>query len=149
MLPSRNSFHTIEVLLVEDNPGDVRLIQETLKEARFYTDLVVAKDGQEAIDLLLGRRETNARLPDLMLLDLNLPKKNGFEVLTVVKSDSELTTIPVIMLTTSESEQDVVKSYKLHVNAYISKPVDLQEFIEVVMKTTDFWFTIVRIPKKA
>jgi two-component system, chemotaxis family, response regulator Rcp1 len=149
MAISRDGLNIVEVLLVEDNRGDIRLIQETMKDARLLSSIIVAEDGQKAIDLLMERKATQPMsLPDIILLDLNLPKKNGFEVLEAVRADPVLTSIPVIMLTTSQAERDVMMSYKLHANAFVSKPVDLSEFIDVVRKTTDFWFTIVRYPSK-
>jgi two-component system, chemotaxis family, response regulator Rcp1 len=137
----------IEILLVEDNPGDVRLTQEALKSGRLWHTLDVARDGIEAMQYL--RREAgfqNATLPDLILLDLNLPKKDGREVLAEIKSDERLKVIPVVVLTTSKAEEDILKSYKLHANCYIQKPVDFPRFAEVVQSIQDFWFTVVKLP---
>jgi len=138
----------IEILLVEDSPGDVRLTQEVLKEAKVCNQLHVVGDGAEAMTFL--RREgkyANSSRPDLILLDLNLPKKDGREVLGEIKSDENLRRIPVVILTISKSEEDVLKSYDLHANCYITKPVDLDQFLKVVKSIEDFWLTIVRLPK--
>jgi CheY-like chemotaxis protein len=138
----------IEVLLVEDNPGDVRLTKEGLKEAKVINHLTVLKDGVEALAYL--RREgqhAKAARPHLILLDLNLPKKDGREVLAEIKADEHLKRIPVVVLTTSQDEQDVLKSYNLHANCYITKPVDLEQFIGVVKSIEDFWLGIVVLPK--
>ena len=137
----------IEILLVEDNPGDVRLTREALRDAKVRNNLHVAVDGEEAMAWL--RKEPpneNAVSPDLVLLDLNLPRKDGREVLAEIKGDADLKRIPVVILTTSQAEQDIVKSYDLHANCYINKPVDLEQFISVVRTIEDFWFTIVMLP---
>ena len=137
----------VEILMVEDNPGDVRLTQEALKEGHLWNRLSVAKDGMEAMEYL--RREgrfQNATRPDLILLDLNLPKKDGREVLAELKADDRLKLIPVVVLTTSKSEEDIVRSYKLHANCYITKPVDFPRFAAVVRSIEDFWFTVVKLP---
>jgi chemotaxis family two-component system response regulator Rcp1 len=137
----------IEILLVEDNPGDVRLTIEGLNESKVRNNLHIARDGVEAMVFL--RREgnfTGAVRPDLILLDLNLPRMDGREVLAEVKSDVNLKTIPVVVLTTSRAEQDVLRSYELQANCYITKPVDLEQFITVVKSIEDFWFTIVTLP---
>ncbi len=133
----------IEILLVEDNPADVRLTQEALREGKVRNNLSIARDGEEALAFL--RREGTPR-PDLILLDLNLPRRDGREVLKEIKSDPALRTIPVVVLTTSEAEADILKSYALHANCYITKPVDLDQFITVVKSIDDFWLTIVRLP---
>ncbi len=139
----------IEILLVEDNPGDVRLTIEALREGKVLNRLTVARDGEEAMAALLRQgRFANARRPDIILLDLNLPKKDGREVLEEIKKDPILMVIPVVILTTSQDEQDVLKSYKLHANCYITKPVDLPQFLAVVKAIEDFWFTVVVLPKK-
>ncbi|MFH1702437.1 MAG: response regulator [Nitrospirota bacterium] len=138
----------IEILLVEDSPGDVRLTQEVLKEAKVLNQLHVVGDGAEAMTFL--RREgkyTNSPRPDLILLDLNLPKKDGREVLGEIKSDENLRRIPVVILTISKSEEDVFKSYDLHANCYITKPVDLDQFLKVVKSIEEFWLTIVKLPE--
>ncbi len=133
----------IEILLVEDNPGDVRLTIEALRESKVRNNLQVASDGVQALDRL---RTAGAIRPDLILLDLNLPKKDGREVLAEIKADPTLKTIPVVILTTSSAEQDVLKSYELQANCYITKPVDLEQFITVVKSIEDFWLTIVTLP---
>lgn len=138
----------VEILLVEDNYGDVRLAQEALKESKVRNNLHVVEDGVEALAFL--RREgkyAEAVRPDLILLDLNLPRKDGREVLMEIKADDLLKHIPVVVLTVSEAEEDVLKSYSLHANCYISKPIDLDQFLKVVMSIEDFWLTIVRLPK--
>jgi CheY-like chemotaxis protein len=137
----------IEVLLVEDNPGDVRLTREALKEGKVRNNLSVAPDGVEALAFL--RREgkyADAPRPDVILLDLNLPRKDGREVLEAIKADPALRNIPVVILTTSDAERDIVRAYSLHANCYITKPVDLDQFITVVKSIEDFWFTIVKLP---
>ena len=139
----------IEILLVEDNPGDVRLTKEALKEGRFANRINVAVDGFEAMAFL--RREgkyANASRPDLILLDLNLPKKNGREVLAEIKADSNLKRIPVVVLTSSQAEKDIVATYNLHANCYITKPVDFEQFICVVRSIEDFWFAVVKLPPR-
>jgi chemotaxis family two-component system response regulator Rcp1 len=136
----------IEILLVEDNAGDVRLTQEVMKEGKVRNRMSVVGDGVEALAFL--RREGSyvaAPRPDVILLDLNLPQKDGREVLCEVKADPCLRRIPVVVLTTSEAEQDILKSYDLHANCYITKPVDLEQFIKVVRTIEDFWLTIVRL----
>lgn len=137
----------IEILLVEDNPADVRLTTEALKEEKVYNNLHVVTDGVEAMAFL--RREgkyAKAVRPDLILLDLNLPKKDGREVLKEIKNDDSLKIIPVVILTVSRSEEDIFKSYNLHANCYISKPVDLSQFIKVIRSVQEFWLTIVKLP---
>lgn len=138
----------VEILLVEDSPGDIRLTMEALKESRILNNLHVVTDGEEALDFLM-RRGTyeNAVKADLILLDLNLPKISGFEVLSVIKASPELRVIPVIVLTTSESEKDILKSYELYVNCFVSKPVEFSSFFEVIKSIEDFWFTTVKLPK--
>jgi len=137
----------INILLVEDNPGDVDLVREALSDAKVKNRLHVTTDGVEAMKFL--RRQDNyadAPCPDLILLDLNLPKKSGREVLSEIRSDQELDTLPVVILTSSKEEEDIVKSYKLHANCYISKPVDFEQFMKVVQSIEDFWFTVVKLP---
>jgi len=137
----------IQILLVEDNPGDVRLVKEALKDVKMLNNLRVAKDGVEALDFLHREgNHTGAPRPDLILLDLNLPKKDGREVLKDIKADKNLKRIPVVVLTTSKAEEDILRSYDLQANCYITKPVDLDEFIKVVKSIKDFWFTIVKLP---
>lgn len=136
-----------QILLVEDNPGDVRLTEEAFKQGRIENDLYVVSDGNEALDFLYRRDEyADAPRPDLILLDLNLPRKDGEEVLEELKADSELRSIPVIVLTSSRAEEDVVRSYELHANAYLTKPVDPDDFIETVRAFEKFWFSVVRLP---
>jgi CheY-like chemotaxis protein len=137
----------IEILLVEDNPGDVRLTVEALKEGSLRNNLNVVSDGVDALAYLRkeGKFAESVR-PDLILLDLNLPKKNGREVLAEIKSDRDLRRLPVVVLTTSKAEQDIRRTYDLHANCYISKPVDLERFIQVVRSIEDFWLATVRLP---
>jgi CheY-like chemotaxis protein len=144
---NRNNMKPIEILLVEDNPGDVRLTQEVLKEAKVRNELHVVYDGVEAMALLRheGKYKDSPR-PDLILLDLNLPKKTGHEVLAEIKSDDNLKRIPVVILTVSKDEEDVLKSYNLYANCFINKPVNLTQFFNVVKSIEDFWLTIVKLP---
>ena len=140
----------IEIMLVEDNPGDARLAVEALKDSKIHNNLYHVKDGVEAIDFLRQRGEyAGVPVPDLILLDLNLPRKDGREVLEEIKEDDELKLVPVVVLTTSEAERDLVRSYDLHANAYVVKPLDLDRFIEVVQAIEDFWFAFVKLPPKA
>ena len=139
----------IRILLVEDNPGDVRLTREALKEAKVNNQLFVVEDGVEAMAFLRNEGEyADTPRPDLILLDLNLPKKDGREVLEEIKQDLELKRIPVVVLTTSRAEEDILKSYNLHANCYVTKPVDLDQFINIVKSIEDFWLTIVRLPSE-
>jgi CheY-like chemotaxis protein len=148
MTGTANGGRPIEILLVEDNPGDVRLTIEGLKEGKVRNNLHVARDGVEALAFLHREGEyRDAVRPDLILLDLNLPRKDGREVLQDLKQDPALRTIPVVVLTTSRSEQDVLRSYELQANCYITKPVDLEQFITVVKSIEDFWLTIVTLPR--
>jgi two-component system, chemotaxis family, response regulator Rcp1 len=137
----------IEVLLVEDSPGDVRLTREAFKDAKVHINLHVASDGAEAM-AFLGREgeHTDSPRPDLILLDLNLPKKDGREVLEEIKESPTLMSIPVVILTTSASEEDILRSYRLHANCYITKPVDLDGFLKVVKSIDNFWLTVVKLP---
>jgi CheY-like chemotaxis protein len=141
--------YPIEVLLIEDNPADVRLMQEALKDSKVLNNLHVANDGETAMSFL--RRKGQYSMvpePHLILLDLNLPGKDGREVLNEIKNDSALKHIPVVIVTTSAAEEDILKSYCQHANCYVTKPVDLDQFIKVVNAIEDFWFTIVKLPKK-
>jgi CheY-like chemotaxis protein len=148
-MESRANARPVEILLVEDNPGDVRLTVEALREAKVHNHLSVANDGVEALAFLRrAGKYADAPRPDLILLDLNLPKKDGREVLSEIKADAALRTIPVVILTTSTAEQDILKSYDLHANCYITKPVDLDQFITVVQSVESFWFSIVTLPSK-
>jgi len=137
----------VEILLVEDNPGDVRLTEEALKEGKLMNRLSVVGDGVEALAFLRRKgKYANASRPDLILLDLNLPKKDGREVLAEIKADDDLKRIPVVILTISKAEEDILKTYNLHCNCYITKPVDLSQFLTVVKAVEDFWLTIVKLP---
>jgi len=137
----------IEILLVEDNPSDVRLTQEALREGDLANNLSVAKDGVEALAFLRQEGEYhNAPRPDIVLLDLNLPKKSGHEVLAEAKADEKLKRIPVVVLTTSEADEDILKTYSLHANCYITKPLDLDQFLKVVQSIQEFWLNIARLP---
>ncbi len=145
---TNNNGKPIEILLVEDNPGDVRLTEEVLKENKLCNNLSVALDGEEALAFLRQQgKHSNAARPDLILLDLNLPKKDGREVLEEIKADKYFKRIPIVVLTTSAAEQDVFMSYERNANCYITKPVDLEKFINVVRAIEDFWLTIVKLPK--
>lgn len=138
---------TVEILLVEDSPGDVRLTQEALKDNKFRNNLSVVGDGVQALAFLKKEGQyVDAPRPDLILLDLNLPKKDGREVLAEIKADEHLRRIPVVVLTTSEAEEDILKAYNLNANCYISKPVDFEQFIKVVKSIEDFWLAMVRLP---
>jgi chemotaxis family two-component system response regulator Rcp1 len=145
----RANGRPVEILLVEDNPGDVRLTREALKDAKVLNNLSVVGDGEEALDFLHRRgRYTSAPRPDLILLDLNLPRKDGREVLEEIKKDDSLMVIPVVVLTTSKAEEDVIRSYKLHANCYIPKPVDFNRFMEVIRQLENFWLAVVRLPQE-
>ncbi|MBX3723714.1 MAG: response regulator [Turneriella sp.] len=137
----------IEILLIEDNPGDVRLTIEALQEARVANHLSFAKDGEEAIAFLQNTEGKNP-FPDLILLDLNLPRISGAEVLEFIKNNGLLKRIPVVILTTSQAEQDIVKTYNLHANCYINKPVDFDKFIHVICMIGDFWLHVVKLPPR-
>lgn len=140
----------VDILLIEDSAGDVRLIQESLADGKLLNRLNVVNDGQEALNYLHRKNQwAKAQRPDIILLDLNLPKVDGREVLRQIKSDPELKTIPVVVLTTSQAEEDILKSYDLHANCYVTKPVDLDEFIDAVRKIENFWLTLVRLPPKS
>jgi chemotaxis family two-component system response regulator Rcp1 len=146
MVPQKN-LQAIEILLVEDNPADVRLTQEALKEGKICNNLNVVGDGVEALAYLRQQGQYDqAVLPDIILLDLNLPKKDGREVLEEIKSDPLLRRIPVVVLTTSKAEEDILKVYDLHANCFVTKPVDLEQFIQVVQSVEAFWFTVVKLP---
>ena len=137
----------IDILLVEDNPGDSRLAMEALKESKLRNNLHIVTDGVEAMDFLYKRgKHAQVPRPDLILLDLNLPKKDGREVLAEIKSDPDLKRIPVVILTISKAEEDVLKAYNLHANCFITKPLDLGQFVTVVKSIEDFWLTIVKRP---
>ena len=139
----------VDVLLVEDDPGDVLLIQEAFADNKVRNRLHVVSDGVEALSFLRREGEyADVPVPDLILLDLNLPRKDGREVLAEVKADEELSLIPVVVLTTSKAEEDVLRSYKLHANAYVTKPVDFDRFIEVVRQIDEFFVTVVKLPRR-
>jgi CheY-like chemotaxis protein len=138
----------IDILLIEDNPGDVRLTMEVFKEGKVFNNLHVARDGEEAISFLKRRGAfSKSPRPDLILLDLNLPKMDGRAVLAEIKSDAELRRIPVVVLTTSKADEDILRSYDLHANCYITKPVELEEFISIVQNIENFWLSIVKLPQ--
>ena len=139
----------MEILLVEDNAGDVRLAREGLRECKLLNNLSVADDGVKAMAFLRREGEhAHAPRPDLIMLDLNLPRKDGREVLKEIKEDEKLKRIPVVILTTSKAEEDIVKSYSLHANCYVTKPLAIEQFIEVVQAIETFWFTIVELPPR-
>lgn len=140
---------SIHILLVEDNEGDILLTTEALQEGRIVNKISVARDGKQAVDFLSKTGEyKNAQVPDFILLDINLPKKNGHEVLQFIKTNDKIKHIPVIMLTTSSAEADISLSYNHHANCYITKPVEVGDFMEAVMKVEDFWINIVKLPNK-
>ena len=142
-----SALKPIEVLLVEDNAGDVRLTEEALKEGKLAVHLTVARDGLAAIEILHQRNgHADAHRPDLILLDLNLPKMDGRQVLHEIKNDPELMRIPVVVLTTSAADADILTTYGAHANCYITKPVDMERFVEIVKLLEEFWFTIVKLP---
>ena len=140
-------METIHILLVEDNPGDVRLTEEALKDSKVHIRLDVVMDGVEAMDYLRrAGKYANASRPDIILLDLNLPRKDGRTVLAEIKEDELLRRIPVVILTTSDDEHDILRSYDLHANCYITKPLDLRQFATIVKTIENFWFQIVKLP---
>jgi two-component system response regulator len=142
-------IESLHILLVEDNLGDIRLTREAFKEAKIFVNLHVVMDGIEALAYLKKQGKYEKEItPDLILLDLNLPLKDGREVLAEIKSDTDLKRIPVIVLSTSENNEDLINTYNLHANCYIVKPLDFEQFIKVVTKIEDFWLTIVRLPNK-
>ncbi len=146
-METEKSIKPIEILLVEDNPGDARLAKEALKDSKLSNNLYIADDGVEAMNFL--RKEgkyADMPRPDLVILDLNLPRKDGREVLAEIKNDDDLKRIPVVILTISKAEEDILRTYNLHANCFISKPIDLDQFIKVVRSIEDFWLTIVKLP---
>jgi len=146
-MSSETNGKPIEILLVEDNPGDVRLTQEIFKESKVLNNLSVVANGIEAMAFLHREgKYVNAPCPDLIMLDLNLPKKDGREVLAEIKSSDKLKRIPVVVLTISKAEEDIIKSYELNANCYITKPINLDQFITIVKSIEDFWLTIVKLP---
>jgi CheY-like chemotaxis protein len=147
MIHKAEEVAPVEILLVEDNPGDHRLTKEALHEGKVYNNLHWVKDGVEALDFLKQRgKYADVPRPDIILLDLNLPKKDGREVLSEIKQDGSLRAIPVVILTTSQAEEDVLRSYDLHANCYVTKPVDLEKFIMVVQSIDRFWLNVVTLP---
>lgn len=147
MLSNLSLEKLTEILLVEDNPGDVRLTQEILKEGKLLNHLSVVNDGVQAIEFLQKQGDfANSPRPDLILLDLNLPRKDGWEVLTEIKSSPDLKRIPVVILTTSQAEEDVLSAYDAYANCYIPKPIDLEQFIKVVRSIEEFWLNMVKLP---
>ena len=143
------TLQPVEILLIEDNPGDIRLTQEALKDARMSNNLSVAEDGVEALAYLRGEGpHAGAPRPDLILLDLNLPRIDGREILEEIKADANLRRIPVVVLTTSSDEQDIAACYDLHANCYITKPVDLNQFLAILKSIQHFWFGIVQLPAR-
>jgi len=138
----------VEVLLVEDDPGDELMTREAFEDNKIRNNLHVVHDGLEALDFLYQRNEhTGAPRPDLILLDLNLPKYDGRQVLETIKADDDLCHIPIVVLTTSSAEEDILRSYKLHANAYVSKPVDVDQFITAIRQIDDFFLTVVKLPR--
>ncbi len=143
----RSAQHPVKILLVEDNPGDVLLTREAFNEGSYFPELSVVEDGEEALRFLRKQGDhRNAPRPDLILLDLNLPKKDGRELLAEVKQDPDLQQIPVIVLTTSEADQDVRRAYRLHANCYLTKPLDMDSFLRKMRAVEDFWLNVVRLP---
>lgn len=143
-----NGF-AVEILLIEDNPGDRELAIEALKDSKINNNLHIAVDGEQAMNFLKKKGEyVNAETPDIIFLDLNLPKKDGREILAEIKNDENIKSIPVVVLTTSSAEEDIIKSYNLHANCYINKPLDFNQFVRVVKSIEDFWLTIVKLPPK-
>lgn len=146
-MPTQRRLKLLQILLVEDSKSDAVLISETLSESKFLNQLSIVRDGVEATDYLYQRgKYQDVTRPDLILLDLNLPKKNGRELLAEIKADDNLKTIPIVILTTSSDETDILKSYQLHANCYLVKPVDLEKFVEVVKSIENFWLALVELP---
>ncbi|OGW39849.1 MAG: response regulator [Nitrospirae bacterium GWD2_57_9] len=149
-MEAKENGSPVEILMVEDNPGDVLLMEEALREGKLSNNLYIANNGDEAMDFLKKRGKfKDAVRPDLIMLDLNLPRKDGREVLAEVKNDPELKKIPIVIVTTSGSEEDIDKTYSLHANCYVTKPVGVRQFFEVVKNIESFWFSIVKLPSKA
>jgi len=137
----------VDILLVEDNPGDIQLTKEALAETKILTNLFITENGLEAVNFLFKKNQyQNAPRPDIIILDLNLPIKDGREVLDIIKQDESLKRIPVVILTSSKAEEDIVRSYNLHANCYITKPLDFEQFIQIVQNIEQFWFTVVKLP---
>ncbi len=149
MNPEFNNWRPIEILLVEDNPGDVELTREALEAAKVANRLHVVDDGADAVDFLFRRgRFVDAPRPDIILLDLNLPKKDGRQVLSEIKAEPNLSQIPVVVLTTSQAEEDILRAYQLHANCYVTKPVDFNQFLHIVSTIEEFWLSVVKLPKR-
>ena len=145
----KQKMKPIDILIVEDNPGDARLIKEVINGNKIQCQLHLVKDGVEAMNFLNRKEEfTDSPRPDLIFLDLNLPKKDGREVLAEIKTDDNLKQIPVVVMTTSQAEEDILKAYSLHANCYVTKPLDLDQFVNVVKSIEDFWFSLVKLPTK-
>jgi two-component system, chemotaxis family, response regulator Rcp1 len=146
---SQTNFKLIDILVIEDNPGDARLIAEAIKTYKILNSLSIVRDGEEAMDFLNKKGEfAGAPRPDLIFLDLNLPKMDGREVLAKIKLNDEFKQIPVVVMTISAAEEDIIKSYSLHANCYVTKPIDLDQFVKVVESIDDFWFSLVKLPAK-
>lgn len=144
-----NEWRPIEILLVEDNPGDVELTREALQTAKVANRLHVVDDGADAVDFLFRRgRFADVPRPDIILLDLNLPKKDGRQVLSEIKAEPNLSQIPVVVLTTSQAEEDIIRAYQLHANCYVTKPVDFNQFLHIVSTIEEFWLSVVKLPKR-
>ena len=149
MSSSTRAGAAIQILLVEDNPGDVELTREGFAEGKILNQLWVAEDGDQALDFLYRRgRHAASPRPDLILLDLNLPRRSGLEVLRTIKADAALRRIPVVVLTSSQAGEDIARTYDLHANCYVNKPVDFHQFCRVVASVEDFWFTVVKLPDR-
>jgi CheY-like chemotaxis protein len=149
MTTDQTTMTPIEILLVEDDPGDVLLTREALEDSKLLNNLHVAGNGEDAVSFLRREGEfADAPRPGLVLLDLNLPRLDGREVLSLIKADEDLRRIPVVVLTTSEAEEDVLRSYDLHANAHITKPVDFEQFVDVVRRVDDFFLSVVRLPSR-
>ncbi len=146
-MSEKDNIRPIEILLVEDNPGDARLTEEALREGKVLNNLHNAQDGVEALAFLKHEEPfVDAPRPDIILLDLNMPRMDGRELLSRIKNEPDLKRIPIVVLTTSKAEEDIIRSYDLHANCYVTKPVDLDQFIKVVQSVEDFWFSVVRLP---
>jgi CheY-like chemotaxis protein len=144
-----SNWQPIEILLVEDNPGDVELTREALEMAKVASRLHVVDDGADAVDFLFRKGAfADAPRPDIILLDLNLPKKDGRQVLSEIKTEPSLSQIPVVVLTTSQAEEDIIRAYQLHANCYVTKPVDFNQFLHIVSTIEEFWLGVVKLPKR-
>ena len=144
-----SNWQPIEILLVEDNPGDVELTREALETAKVANRLHVVDDGADAVDFLFRKGAfADAPRPDIILLDLNLPKKDGRQVLSEIKTEPSLSQIPVVVLTTSQAEEDIIRAYQLHANCYVTKPVDFNQFLHIVSTIEEFWLGVVKLPKR-